>query len=312
MIPIGFFREKQHGRRIPTGRPLANLTASVLHMAAADAIRQLRMRGRVDLRNWLPSFVQAATPIVSVFVREGQRIRARELLAAIESRRRKSKSLVRKAVAFDPWVRRTAEFDNLTFGFNVFNPQVIEYIRTATYHFVESTLATAAVDAEKAYAQLRVVLGAKLQSGEGTAAVNRAMYSIFRDPYKAARVGQTEAARAMGGGGYMLAQDVGVTTIRWLASSDACDLCLKLNGQEREMGTPFLILPKAKPPYNIVLHEPAHPHCFCVTTYIIDNSANVNEGAVAKLRLAEYDPGVVVPRFNRGERLAASLWERRR
>lgn len=310
MFPIGFFKDRVHGRRIPTGRPLANLTQAVMGMAAQDAVRQIRLRGRIDLRQWIPSFTAAAIPIVSVFIREGQRQRARELLAAIESRRRKSKSLVRKAV--EPWVRRTAEFDNLTFGFNVFNPQVVEYIRTATYHFVESTLATAASDAEKAYAQLRVALGAKLQSGEGTAAINRAVYGIFRDPYKAARIGQTEASRAIGAGGYMLAQDVGVTKIRWLASSDACEeICLKLNGQEREMGTPFAILPKAKPPYNIVMHEPAHPHCFCVTTYIVDDSANVNEGAVAKLRLAAYDPGVVAPRFPRGERLAASLWERR-
>jgi len=307
MIPIGYFRDRTHGRRIPTGRPLANLTASVLHMAAADAIRQLRTRGHVNLQQWLPSFVQAATPIVTVFVREGQRQRAKELLAAIESRRRKSKSLVRKA--FESWVSRTT-FDNLSFGFDVFNPQVIEYIRTATYHFVESTLATAATDAEKAYAQVKQALGAKLQSGEGTQAINRAIYQIFRDPAKASRVGQTEAARAMAGGGYMLAHDVGVTTVRWLASSDACDICRDLNGQERELGTPFMINPKAKGPYKIILHSPAHPHCFCTETYIIDNAANVNEGMVAKLRLAAYDPGVVAPRFNRGLRLAASLRER--
>lgn len=304
MIPIGYFRDRTHGRRIPTGRPLANITASVLHMAAADAIRQLRFRGRVNLQQWLPSFVQAATPIVSVFVREGQRQRAKELLAAIESRRRKSKSLVRKAVS--GWGPASG-FDNLSFGFDVFNPNVIEFIRTATYNFAKSTLETAATDAMKAYGRLRVELGDALQRGEGTQELNRRLYQIFRDPYRAARVGQTEAARAQNTAGMMTAMEVGVTnSSRWLASSDACYRCLLLNNQVREYGVPFYVDPKGGP-YAVVLVPPLHAHCFCVTADVIGNSASISTQAVDRLRILAYSPADVRVRFPRGERLAASL-----
>lgn len=295
MFNVGYFAQVTHGRRIPTGRPLANLTSSVLHMAAADAIRQLRTRGRVNLQQWLPSFVQAATPIVSVFVREGQRQRAKELLAAIENRRRKSLSAVRKA--FEPFVRRTAEFDNLTFGFDVFNPRVIEYIRTATYHFVESTLATAATDAEKAYAQVRQALGTALPGGEGTAEINRRLYRVFADPYKAARVGQTEASRAVNMGGYMAAIETNlVSKTRWKASSDACDRCLALNNQERELGVPYYVNPKGGH-FAITLCPPLHPHCFCVCLDIVDDSAKINPATVDRLRTLAYNPGQSPQRF---------------
>ncbi len=201
----------------------------------------------------------------------------------------------------------TTGFANIGIGFDLFNPKVSEFIRTATYNFVESTLATAAGDAMKAYADLRGTLGAGLAGGETTGELNARVYQIFRDPYRAARVGQSEAARSVAGGGYMLAEENGVQTVRWLSSHDCCDLCAKLNGQERTMGEPFLILPKAKPPYNVVYHAPAHPHCQCTEQYLLDDARNVDEGTVQRLRIAAYDPSEIKQRFPRGERLAASL-----
>ncbi len=318
MINIGYFRDTVHGRRIPTGKPLANLTQSILHMAAADAVRQLQRRGRIDLSQWIPSFVEAAIPMTSVFVRAGQQTRARELLATIEARNKKNKSTAlawpqrRKSLA-GPWAGGSTGFANMSVGFDVFNPNITEYIRNSTYNFVKSTLETAATDATKAYHQLRGALTAGLSGGETTQEINRRVYSIFRDPMRAARAGQTEASRSVAGGGYMLAHSTGATTVRWLASADACDVCLSLNGQERKLGEPFLILPRAKPPYNIILHSPAHPHCFCSETYLIEDSANIDSGTIERLRIAAYSPSDVPARFARGERLAASLgrWERR-
>lgn len=294
MIPIGYFRDRTHGRRIPTGRPLAHLTQAVLGMAAGDAIRQLRAYGQCDLSRWIPSFVEAAKPMIQTFVREGQRTRAKELLAAIEKRK-----------------RRKSLWPQLTYGFDVYNHRIDEYIRTSTYNFVESTLRTASEDAAKAYERFRKELGASLRSGEGIAELNARIYGIFTDTYRAARAGQTEAARSVAGGGYMLAQESGATIVRWLASSDACEICLRLNGQERELGKPFMIFPKARPGYQIILHSPAHCHCFCTEEYVIADAVSVNENVVGKLKIAAYDPSAVPNRFQRGERLAASLWGRR-
>ncbi len=316
MINIGYFKDTVHGRKIPTGKPLANLIGSILHMAAADAVRQLHRRGRIDLSAWIPSFVEAAIPMTSVFVRAGQQTRARELLATIETRHKKKKSTAlawpqrRKSLA-GPWAGGSTGFANMSVGFDVFNPNITEYIRNSTYNFVKSTLDTAATDATKAYHQLRGALTAGLSSGETTQEINRRVYSIFRDPARAQRIGQTEAARSVAGGGYMLAHSVGVATVRFLASSDACDLCLSLNGQERELGKPFLILPKAKPPYNIIMHAPVHPHCFCTETYLIDDANAINADAVERLRIVAYDPSATASRYRRGERMAASLPSRR-
>lgn len=294
MIPVTYFRDRTHGRRIPIGKPLAQLTQVVLGMCATDAIRQLRAYGQCDLSRWIPSFVEAATPMIQTFVREGQRTRAKELLAAIEKRK-----------------RRKSLWPQLGYGFDVYNHRIDEYIRTSTYNFVESTLRTASEDAGKAYERFRKELGASLRSGEGVAELNARIYGIFTDTYRAARAGQTEAARSVAGGGYMLAQESGATKVRWLASPDCCPICAKLNGQERKLGEPFMILPRARDPYKIVKHSPAHPGCMCTEQYIVDNESNANEGSIARLRLASYDPSAVPNRFQRGERLAASLWGRR-
>lgn len=310
---IGFFRELQHGRRIPTGNILANLLRPVLALASQDAIAQLRRGRRPTFDHWIPSIVESAAPMIAVYVREGQRQEARRLLAAVE-RRRKSKSIagaVLKTLS-GPWSGGATGFSSMSFGFDVYNPLVTEYIRTSTFNFVQATLQTAANDATKSYMQLRTELTAGLYSGDTTQEINRRVVGIFQDPVRASRVAQTEAARAVSGGGYMLAQETNlVTTVRWLASSDACPLCLKLNGQERKLGEPFMVLPKAKPPYNIIMHSPAHPHCFCTETYIVDPSAAIDSSAVDRLRVFAYDPAAVPVRFPRGERLAASLWERR-
>ncbi len=289
-------------------------------MAAQDAIRQLQRRGRCDLSAWIPSFVEAAIPIISVFTRAGQQSRARELLATIEARHRKKKSTAlsvpaawphRQKSLAGPWAGGATGFADMSIGFDVFNPNVAEFIRNSTYAFVKSTLETAATDATKAYHQLRGALAAGLSGGEGTQEINRRVYRIFADPFRAQRIGQTEAQRACNAGSFMLAASTNlVTHTRWLASPDACPACLELNGQERELGKPYYVNPKGGP-WAIILHPPKHPFCFCVTEDLIGDSANIDAGTVERLKIAAYNPSDVPARFSRGERLAASLWERR-
>jgi hypothetical protein len=231
---------------------------------------------------WIPSFVEAAKPMVATFFHEGQRTRSRELLAAIEKRRRVKS--VRKAL----WPIR-----EISYGFDVYNHRIDEFIRSSTYAFVESTLATASEDAGKAYAMLREQLGTSLRSGEGIRELNARIFRIFREPYRAARVAQTEASRSQNMGGMAAAIDAGITnSSRWLASSDACDKCLLLHNQVREYGKPFWINPKGGK-YAIVLCPPLHPTCFCVTTDVIDESVTITPEKVERLRMLAYDPSRV-------------------
>ena len=73
----------------------------------------------------------------------------------------------------------------------------------------------------------------------------------------------------MHGGARMAARESGVVTgFQWLASSDACETCLNLDGKQVKEGEPYLIT-SGKPPYNVIWHPPAHPHCFCDETEII-------------------------------------------
>lgn len=307
MFQPGYFRDRVHGQRIPTGKPLANLARAVLQTATADAIRQLRFRGRIDLSQWVTTFAENAIPLIQVFHREGQRDRARRLLQAItRHRHKKSLTAVRKSLS-GPWMPGPSGFRDLSFGFDVFNPNVTEFIRTSAYNLARSTLETAATDATKAYARLRTALAENLKAGETQQAINRAVFSIFADPDRAARVGQTEAARAANAGGLILAMQTGATNAtRWLASSDACPNCLELNGQVREHGTPFYVNPKGGP-FAVCLFPPLHPHCFCVTTDVIAPNAQIDSAVVDRLRILAYDPSAVPERFSRGERLAASL-----
>ena len=58
----------------------------------------------------------------------------------------------------------------------------------------------------KAYAEVRANLTAGLKGGESQQELNARIFSIFRDPARAQRIGQTEAARALNTGGMMLAK----------------------------------------------------------------------------------------------------------
>ncbi len=74
-------------------------------------------------------------------------------------------------------------------------------------------------------------------------------------------IAQTETSRAMHAGQLDAAAMSGVVKeTEWLASSDACDKCLTLNGQRRPLGEPFYVNPKGGT-YAVVLHAPLHPNC---------------------------------------------------
>jgi len=62
-----------------------------------------------------------------------------------------------------------------------------------------------------------------------------------------------------------------VTGFRWLASADACDICLAIVSRcpAVRLGTDFAVIGK-NPTYSHVHYPPAHPHCNCTMTEVLD------------------------------------------
>lgn len=126
---------------------------------------------------------------------------------------------------------------------------------------------------DQALVQLHLELGQGVREGEVYARLTQRVLGIFNDPYRAARIGQTEASRAVHGGQLLLAQEAQEEhdlklRKRWLASSDACDACLKLDGKEVELEADFTVVSGAGP-YRHVKHAPLHPHCMCSMTEVL-------------------------------------------
>lgn len=102
-------------------------------------------------------------------------------------------------------------------------PHVLDTIRTQVYEFVQATMETSALGVADAIEEFRRTLAEGTERGEGVKLINRRVQEIFQDPYRAARIGQTEASRASHSGQLWAAKESGVVSTKyWVASSDAC------------------------------------------------------------------------------------------
>ncbi len=154
-------------------------------------------------------------------------------------------------------------------GFAVFNSRVLEFIRTWTYAFCDSTNETSQHSVSEAVARLRQELSEGLSRGETAQNLTRRVAKIFQDPQRAHTIAATETARAMAGGQVLAARESGVVRgLRWLASSDACSRCLALDGKEVALGEPFAVDPGGGP-YAVIAHNPRHPLCQCTVAPVL-------------------------------------------
>lgn len=259
----------------PSGNALANVVAVILRRQAAEAMASIS-RGRVpDLSRWTQVMADACRPILATIYAQGgqqafRRILAhapRHLLQTVAGRSRVRKSFhVRRWMKDEGAAGKNPVFD---FVFDLFNPRIKTAVDDAVFQFCEATNATSIGMIEDALAALRRSLKNGLERGEATLNLNARVYRIFNDPYRAARIGQTETSRAVHTGQLMAAKESGVIKgKRWIASPDACPECLALNGKEVRLDMPFIVLPKGGP-YAVVMIPPLHPHCLLGETPII-------------------------------------------
>lgn len=160
----------------------------------------------------------------------------------------------------------------LGFGFDVFNPKILDQINNWTYQFCAATNATASADLQTTLDNLKKLILAGMSAGEVVRDLNAKVQQLFVHPMRAFRITTTEITRATNGGQLIAAKESGIVTGKvWLASSDACPKCLELDGKEVGIDEAFFIDTKAQAPYQVIMHPPRHPSCMCSMTEVLSD-----------------------------------------
>lgn len=154
--------------------------------------------------------------------------------------------------------------------FDLFNPKVLDAVDAAAFAFCRETMQTAAGDLGTVLGKLRTALKNGLSQGDATKILAVKVREIFASPMRAFRIAITESSRAVHSGQLIAAKESNVVKSKtWLASADACERCLELDGKNVPLGQPFYVDPKGGP-YATVMYPPLHPNCFCAFTEEID------------------------------------------
>ncbi len=290
--------DPRHGLPLPSGLALARVVGRLLR----------RQRQALDLRRVAPAPVDPAAvemlvPVFARYFQQGASNAARRVLPAAAAKAHGRQYLGRPVDAVRPLVVQSREDDPrgeerdgsgrrtpalsrlasrrigvaprrrkniltglLTLGagaFDVFNPATLEAVRRAVFDFL-AAFNQATAD------QLREALAESLAKGETGRDLQRRLQPVF-GPQRAFTVGVTESSRAVHAGQLLAARAEGVVTGRtWLASADACDACLSLDGKTVGLGEPFAVGVGKNPAYSTVWHPPYHPHCMCAVVDEID------------------------------------------
>lgn len=283
-------------------RKLMTALSAVFAQQARDVASKLRLDGEApDLTPWIAATAQVAKPILLQLAQVGvltsqRRIadRARHGAAAVGDMRRYTPGNdlafgkeVMSSEALRPRVRREAvsilrqrqthrgvakaAAPTVASNLSLFDPKVIDAVDAAAFAFCRETMETAAGDLGTVLSELRTALKLGLSQGEATRVLAAKVREIFASPQRAFRIAVTESSRAMHGGQFLSAKASGIVHRKeWVASSDACELCLSLADLGPiPLDKPFCVDPRGGH-YAVVQFPPAHPHDMCSWSEVID------------------------------------------
>lgn len=276
-----------HGVPLPRGRALHQVLRLILdrqRLAVNEWMRTLKRlpRKAPSLANWTQPIADATAPAIATYQRQGARQFIFAVLQQLKRARRENagKSIglgtgtsigrVSRLRLRSPMEPTTVE-EILADAFLVFNTEVADAARMAAWNFAASTNATAVGAITQAIADAREALAKGLEQGQALAVMTARVQQHFADPIRAARIAATESSRAVHAGQQAVAVATGglVTRKKWLASSDACPRCQKLNGLEVPLDQHFAV-DGGTGPYAVIEHPPAHPGCMCAMTQEVD------------------------------------------
>lgn len=221
-------------------------------------MRQI-IRGRqVDLTAWLGPMAEAAEGPMTQATLQG--------IKWLMNKRRK-------------WERQgKLPQRGLTTGLRIDVPEVPQFVRGMAVNFAKSTNDTSEYRANEAAEELRRELAEGLDRGELHRRLTDRVHRIFRNPERASMIAHTEQMRALHGGQWLAAKQFTEPMLKlWLASSDACPLCLDLDAKYGVDGIPldqpFATGTSTNPAYSTIMFPPRHPNCFCTYTLEVDTNA---------------------------------------
>lgn len=269
-----------HSYTIPVNEQIAAVMRQLWaeqNAAVQQAIQTYGRRGllMVDLDRWKTALLTRLGPIYQQMVVQGKLS-----FAAHTTPVKRIKRGVASELFFGiPNQKPIAEVNEYL---EVFDPNVEELARRYLYDFAASTLATSKLSVIEAYQQTADVMARGLSSGDTLTQISQQIGSIFLDPYRANMIAASESSRLYHGGQLITAKESGeVSGKTWLASADACERCLELNGKTVGIDEPF----ESKPGrYGIVMAPPLHPFCMCSITY------ELLPGAKPTLAIAQQAP----------------------
>lgn len=271
--------DPKHGRRIPSGSRFARALAVLLRQSFADSRQLIELGyrpGLGELREQIGrlAFQTLGVEYVAGYLRTIRRVNGARLRVRLDHRHtargilRRGYGLKGKALGNTPpnpppGVAGAAGSlppgNRVLIDWTLFRPEV----RIAAENAALRLAGTIVDDTRR---MIRDELATGLQHGEPVAAIAERIRLTGFSPKRATTIAQTESSRAMHAGQAVAARELGVTQWTWLASSDACPICLELDGKTVDIGAPFYVWPKGNPAYRVVYHAPAHPHCYCTNT----------------------------------------------
>jgi len=246
---------------LPQGRQLAQLVRQLWKEQEAAFLALMRQAGpfafsQFRLERWLQPFIERIKPIYARYLLDGRTELQRRLARRQAGR---AKSIFNLPMFHLPEPKEDDQFD-------IYNPEAVNFINNYSYNFAFSTLQTTRMKLSNAYSKLQQELSQGIEQGQSLQQTTAEVMRIFRDPQRAMTIAASEVSRAYHAGQEIAAKQSGVVAgKKWLASSDACEACLALDGKIVALGEPFIVLPKGGP-YATVMYPPLHPRCMCSMT----------------------------------------------
>jgi uncharacterized protein with gpF-like domain len=161
-------------------------------------------------------------------------------------------------------------------SFDVVNPHLDVAVDRLTLNFCRATNETTSRELSQALANLKEEIRQGLVTGDSLPELRKRVNGVFdnAEQSRAQTIAASEASRAVHSAQEIAGKESGVGRgLKWLASADACPICLALNGKEVAFGQPFASGVSENPAYSEVYFPPRHPNCNCAAQTIIDQNA---------------------------------------
>lgn len=130
---------------------------------------------------------------------------------------------------------------------------------------------------------LKTAMMASMDASETPIQLSKRIAGIYDEKrdHSSDRIARTELSNALNEGAQQQWKRGGATYNEWLASVDACQFCIKLNGRRRKIGEPFVKQGDAVigvdggrmvANYKTITRPTLHPHCTCTLVPVVEDS----------------------------------------